>query len=220
MFKGAVSDKALEILRTLGEIESFKSAGFYLAGGTGLALQFGHRLSEDLDFFTEQSFDSFIINKIADVLPVQIQHISEGTVYFLSDGVKISLFFYPYKVVFPFLMFENCRVADYRDIAAMKLIAIGQRGAKKDFIDLYFYFLKHPEINELREIIEQKYFKVRYSWIHLVKSLSYFDDAENDPMPVLVTENGFKKMTSKQWKEVKKFFLKLQSKILTDFKTE
>ncbi|AEH51489.1 nucleotidyl transferase AbiEii/AbiGii toxin family protein [Pseudothermotoga thermarum] len=204
----------------MGKTEAFKSAGFYLAGGTGLALQLGHRKSDDLGFFTEQTFDSFIVNKIADVLPVQIQYISETTVYLLSNNVKISLFFYPYKVVFPFLQFEGCLVADLRDIAAMKFIAIGQRGAKRDFVDLYFYFLKYPEVSELLKIVQLKYSKVSYNLIHLVKNLGYFDDVEEDPMPVLVTKNGFKSMTTKQWNEIKEFFLNLQKKILADLSIE
>ncbi|ACX51962.1 hypothetical protein Adeg_0820 [Ammonifex degensii KC4] len=191
------------------------SAGFYLAGGTGLALQLGHRRSEDLDFFSEHGFDpGAVIRRIAGVLPAQVRSVSEGTVHLVCGGTRVSLLHYPYRVVFPFLRFEGCPVADYRDIAAMKLIAVGQRGLKKDFVDLYFCLRRSLSLEALREIVDRKCTGVRYSWVHLVRSLGYFADAEGDPMPELAGPHGFREMTWEEWDDIKRFFLRLQREAL------
>ncbi|RDV82358.1 hypothetical protein DXX99_07915 [Ammonifex thiophilus] len=203
----------------MGKREVLWSAGFYLAGGTGLALQLGHRISEDLDFFSERDFDpEATAHKIAGILPVQVQSVSEGTLHLICNKTRVSLLHYPYKVVFPFLCFEGCPVADYRDIAAMKLFAVGQRGFRKDFVDLYFSLCKSLSLDELKQIIDRKCVNVRYNWVHLVRSLGYFADAEKDPMPELVTPHGPRKMTLEEWEEVKRFFLGLQEKALSEMR--
>jgi hypothetical protein len=89
---------------------------------------------------------------------------------------------YPYPVLFPFGDFLGMHVADPRDIACMKITAIAGRGSKRDFVDLYaiaqLYGLKH-----LLELFKKKYFQVDYNVVHLLKSLTYFKDAEKEPMP-------------------------------------
>lgn len=212
MFKRAVLPETLEILKKLATLDDFKNLGFYLAGGTGLALQLGHRLSEDLDFFTEQTFNpEMLIKEIGNIIPVRITYISKDTVHLLCSSTKISLFYYPYDLIFPPVIFENIPVADYRDIAAMKFVALSQRGAKKDFVDLYFYFLQNPNLHDLKEVIVQKYKNINYSWVHFLRSLGYFEDAEKDSMPVLITEQGYKTMDTKEWEGIKRFFIQLQN---------
>lgn len=221
MFERAIDSKTLEVLKKLGKSNDFTNLQFYLAGGTGLALQLEHRLSEDLDFFTSQKFDAELItHKIANIMSVEIMYISKDTIHLLCDGTKVSLFYYPYNLAFPLLIFENCFVADYRDIAAMKFIALGQRGAKKDFVDLYFYFLKNPDLDSIKKVIEKKYANVNYSWTHLLRSLGYFEDAEEDSMPVLIAEQGYKTMTVKEWENIKSFFVQLQNKGILELQKE
>lgn len=221
MFTRAVHSKTLEVLKRLGELEDFKNLEFYLAGDTGLALQLGHKLSEDLDFFTKQIFNpELLVQRITNVIPSQVIYISGDTVHLLCNGTKISLFYYPYNLLFPPLVFEDCFVADYRDIAAMKLIALGQRGTKKDFVDLYFYFIRNPDLNDIKKMIEQKYVNVNYSWPHLLRSLGYFEDAEGDSMPVLITEQGYRTMDTKEWENIKRFFIQLQKENLLKLQEE
>ncbi|HHY80417.1 MAG TPA: nucleotidyl transferase AbiEii/AbiGii toxin family protein [Thermoanaerobacter sp.] len=221
MFERAVHPEALEVLKRLDKLNDFKNLQFYLAGGTGLALQLGHRLSEDLDFFTNQKFDTeSMIHKIANIMSVKVTYISEDTVHLLCNSTKVSLFYYPYNLVFPLLTFEGCFVADYRDIAAMKLIALGQRGAKKDFVDLYFYFLKNPDLNSIKKVIEKKYANINYNWLHLLRSMGYFEDAERDSMPVLITGQGYKTMTAKEWENVKSSFVQLQNTGILELQKE
>lgn len=98
------------------------------------------------------------------------------------------------------------RLADYRDIAAMKLIALGQRGTKRDFLDLFFLLRRKMTLRELKEIVEQKYTTICYNWPHLVRSLGYFADAEEDPMLVLIAAGVKREMTQEEWREVKRYF--------------
>ncbi|MEW5762502.1 MAG: nucleotidyl transferase AbiEii/AbiGii toxin family protein [Bacillota bacterium] len=220
MFAECVSSAALTLLETVGAAEDFRSLGFYLAGGTGLALQLGHRVSNDLDFFSQRTFDpELVLRTLARILPARVLEASPGTLHLIgNENVKVSLLFYPYKVVFPFVHFKNYPLADYRDIAAMKLIALGQRGTKRDFLDLFFLLRGKMTLRELKEIVEQKYTTIRYNWPHLVRSLGYFADAEEDPMPVLIAAGVKREMTQEEWREVKRFFLNLQREALLEMR--
>jgi len=170
---------------------------FYLAGGTALALELGHRISEDLDFF---SIDSFPTQKIADRLKtkghLEISSQDKDTLNGSIDGVKISFFKYPYKLLFPTKKYNDVALADERDIAAMKILAISDRGSKKDFVDL-FVLLKLHSLVDILEFFNEKYKDYNYSMLHILKSLVYFFDADLDPEPVYVNIIS--------WSEVKKF---------------
>ncbi len=81
----------------------------------------------------------------------------------------------------------------------MKLDAVSSRGSKKDFIDIYFLLQKYS-LNELLNIFQKKFSEIEYNKIHLLKSLAYFDDAEDEPMPKMI-----KKI---DWEKIKKFITK------------
>jgi hypothetical protein len=98
-------------------------------------------------------------------------------------------------LLFPTIAFEGIQLADERDIAAMKLDAVSSRGSKKDFIDIYF-LLKKYSLAELFDIFEKKYAAIKFNKLHILKSLSYFENAEQEPMPVM--------LESVPWEEVKK----------------
>jgi len=161
---------------------------FYLAGGTALALQLGHRQSIDLDWFSGQDFSNEKIKKNL-VLLGNFKLLSEekDTIHGVLDEIRVSFFHYGYNLLFPLIKFENIDLADERDIAAMKIDAISSRGSKKDFIDLYF-LLKNYSLAELTDFFEKKYKNIGYNKLHILKSLSYFDDAESDPTPVMIRD--------------------------------
>ena len=171
---------------------------FYLAGGTGLALRLGHRRSVDLDFFTGESFG-------LEQLLQKVQHLSgfaliakeEQTLHAHIRGIKVSFLGYAYPVLFQFEEFRGIKVADPRDIACMKISAIAGRGAKRDFVDLYAAS-KQYLLPKLLELFHRKFAQANYSAVHVLKSLTYFDDAENDPMPEMLAPIS--------WMEVKEFF--------------
>ncbi len=110
---------------------------FYLAGGTALALQLGYRKSIDLDWFSQKQFSTKKLKqKLSIIGKLKINEETKDTLNCELDGVKLSFFEYPYKVLFPFVKYKNIKLADTRDIACMKIDAISSRASKKDFIDI------------------------------------------------------------------------------------
>ena len=158
-------------------------AGFYLAGGTGLALQFGHRRSADLDLFREAEFDSADLrDRLRGQDGLSRVALATGTAHLTLHGVKVSFLHYPYPLLFPIRLYGNIEVAHPRDIACMKIEAIASRGSRRDFVDLYVVAQEYG-LGELFESFAQKYAAVSYSRTHLLKALTYFRDAEEEPWP-------------------------------------
>ena len=169
---------------------------FYLAGGTALALELGHRISVDLDFFSQNTFSvSSLIEKLNTLGNLKIEDKSEDTFNGSLDGVKISFFYYPYPLLFKTKEYAGVALADERDIGAMKIQAISDRGSKKDFVDL-FVLLKIYPLKELLNFFRKKYKKFNYNQLHILKSLSYFYDADKNLEPVYIHPIS--------WNEVKK----------------
>lgn len=197
----ASTEATLRALRDSGIADTF-----YLAGGTGLALQFGHRLSLDLDFFAEEQFDEEVLLERAQQLGVfSLVMKAPHTLHATLGTTKISFLGYDYPVLFPKRYWEVVAVADPRDIACMKITAITSRGTRRDFVDLYVT-ARQFGLTELLQLFGQKYRKTRYSKPHILKSLVYFGDAEKDPMPHM--------LMNLSWEEVKHFFLREVPRIL------
>jgi hypothetical protein len=173
---------------------------FYLAGGTGLALQFGHRISEDLDFFTKELFDEdALIQRMQRMPRLSVVAKAPSTVHANIEGTKVSFLGYAFPMLFPLARFLEVSIADAGDIACMKISAIASRGTKRDFVDLYASAQRWGLAESLR-LFDRKYAQTAYSKIHILKSLTFFEDAEKDPMPHLLTPID--------WSEVKRFFLR------------
>ena len=156
-------------------------AGFSLAGGTSLALRFGHRLSVDLDFFTSQEFDP---SRLPGVLPDAHHRIlgqTSGSLNLEVDGVKVDFLLHDYPLLAQPEVLEGIRMLSVLDVAAMKLNAIVNRGAKKDFYDLHT-LLRHYPLPTLLDAYRRKYPNAEP--FLLVRSLSFFEDAESEPDPV------------------------------------
>lgn len=159
---------------------------FYLAGGTALALELGHRISVDLDFFSKNTFSvSLLMEQLNTLGNLKIEDQSENTFNGSLDGVKISFFYYPYPLLFSTKEYGGVFLADERDIGAMKVQAISSRGNKKDFVDL-FVLLKLYSLKELLNFFNKKYEKFNYNQLHILKSLVYFFDADLDPEPIYI----------------------------------
>jgi hypothetical protein len=173
-------------------------AGFYLAGGTGLALRLGHRRSVDLDFFSAEAFDQErLLQKVQQLSGFSLLRKDEQTLHVNIAGTRVTFLGYTYPVLFPFQSFSGVKVADPRDIACMKISAIAGRGARRDFVDLYAAS-KPWGLSELLELFRHKFAQANYSLVHVLKSLTYFEDAEKDPMPDMLTPIS--------WDEVTGFF--------------
>lgn len=182
----------------------FLSEPWYLAGGTALTLQVGHRSSEDLDFFTpERDFDVGIMER--DLMSAgdwETSRAQQGTIYGTLGGAKVSLIAYPHFRPAPVheqLQCGTIRILPPTDIASMKIIAISQRGRKRDFVDMYWWTRMHgtPLSVTIERALEQ--FPGRtHNLPHILKSLVYFEDAESDPMPQL----NFKA----DWEDIRHYF--------------
>ena len=201
MYQKVINAKTKRILEKISQIKKIQD--FYLAGGTALALQLGHRKSIDLDWFSQKKFDINLLKENLSLLgKLKIESQDEKTLNCQIDGVKISFFVYPYNVLFPFVDFMKIKLADERDIACMKIDTIANRGAKKDFIDLYFLLQKYP-IEKLMNLFDKKYAHIQYSRIHLLKGLTYFIDAELEPMPKMLKHISWKEIKNNIKKQVK-----------------
>jgi len=212
MFEKVLSKKAKESLALLGESQLLKDA--HLAGGTALCLQFGHRYSYDFDFFTRKEFDAkILVQRIKKLLPdFKLERKAWGTILGYIGKTRFSLFFYNYPLLFKPHQFLEIKIADVKDIAPMKIAAISDRGTKRDFIDLFF-IVKINKVLTLEEILklyDRKFKLLKQNKFHILKSLSYFEDANKEEMPKMI-----KKV---EWSEVKKFFKeetkKLSKKLL------
>ena len=171
---------------------------FYLAGGTGLALQFGHRLSLDLDFFATVQFDEeTLLQRVHKLEEFSLVAKAPYTLHTTIGATKVSFLGYAYPVLFPEIRFLEVAVADLRDIACMKVSAIASRGTKRDFIDLYVSAQRFG-LTEVLQLFDRKYAQTHYSRIHILKSLTFFGDAEKDPLPHMLMPLA--------WEHVTRFF--------------
>ncbi|MDP2838165.1 MAG: nucleotidyl transferase AbiEii/AbiGii toxin family protein [Candidatus Moranbacteria bacterium] len=179
------------------ELEFFSGGGWYLAGGTALALQVGHRVSVDLDFFTsEQDFDADRIEKMLAERGEWMTTLREkGTLYGLFQGAKMSFIAYPsFHPSGDGLQCQSVRLLLPKDIAAMKIMAVSQRGKKRDFVDLYWLAQHGVSLEEALLGAIRQYGEQHHSLPHFLKSLVYFADAEDDPMPEIFFQADWKTM--------------------------
>lgn len=190
---GPINQETEHVLEKIKKITTDNN--FYLAGGTALAIQLEHRESIDLDWFSADFFSNEKIkNQLAQIGKFKLEQEEKGTIHGVLDNVKITFLHYKYQPIFPLVDFNGVKLADDRDISAMKLDAISSRGSKKDFIDLYFLLEKYS-LKELLEFFDNKYKDIEYNKMHLIKSLLYFEEAEQDPMPIMIKD--------KNWQEIK-----------------
>lgn len=204
MFEQTLSNATRKNLGLLGQEPQVKK--FYLAGGTAAALQLGHRFSFDLDFFSQQEFSTRMLIEILEKMgKLDVEQRAENTLVGNLNKVKISFFTYKYPLLYKPEKFMGIQIASLPDIAAMKLDAIATRGRKRDFIDLYEICQQKYTLFETFDFLEKKYAGVNYNKIHLLKSLTYFVDAEGDEIPKMI-----KKIS---WSKVKEFFINEAKKV-------
>lgn len=188
--------QALEALAGL----SFMGA-FYLAGGTALALQIGHRLSKDLDWFStavqlEQTEREDIRAALSGVGGFEITAERNGMIYSRMFGSEVSFISQHHPLIEPPLSLKGLAVASPIDIGLMKLAAIKDRGTRRDFVDIFCLRQLAP-LTLLIDLADQKYADRPDFTTILARALAYFDDAERQPMPELATPIN--------WAEVKRY---------------
>jgi hypothetical protein len=172
--------KTKQVLENLTPI--INEFNFYLAGGTGLALQLGHRKSIDIDLFSSEFPERDLLLQSLKKFEPQIIQEAPGTIDTMICNVQVSFLEYKYPLIESTENFQETPIASLADIACMKLSAVSSRGSKKDFVDLYT-ILKQTSLKELFTAFEKKFKGVEFQSLHLLKSLTYFTDADKDPEP-------------------------------------
>jgi len=194
----SVSTELLELLTRLMGQKEFND--FILVGGTALALQLGHRMSVDIDLFGPCEIDEIgFLEILKENGNVQVLKKSKNILICSVQDVKVDFVNYKYPLLEKPLENNHIRMAGMKDIAAMKINAIAGRGSKKDFIDLFF-LMRYFTLNEILNFYLEKY-KVGSEFLAR-KSLTYFEDAELEEMPLM-----FENIT---WTEIKNTILKAQ----------
>ncbi len=204
MFTKTLLPDTFRAIQLVSNVPEIKQA--YLAGGTALALQIGHRVSIDLDFFTKQEFNETALSaKLASVPKFVQDGTAKWTVWGKIGQTKFSMFYYKYPLLEPIVSFEGLQLAALPDIAAMKIHAIEDRGTRRDFVDVYFLSRKYT-LEEMLGFYQKKYAVLEDHLYSILRSLDYFEDAEQEKqMP--------KMLINVAWEEVKEYFRKETNKL-------
>jgi len=201
-----VSNEILELLTSLQTIKELKT--LRLVGGTALALQMGHRRSVDIDLFGKMEIDNYklteLLKPIGDITVLK----NSGSInIYKINNIKVDIVNYPYEWIKSPIIENGLKLAGIEDISAMKLAAITGRGTKKDFIDLHF-LLKKYTIKDIFSFYDNKF--PDGNKMLVLKSLLYFDDADEDDMPEMFTPIDWLTIKAKIKTEVKKYIKSLE----------
>lgn len=188
------------ILERVGTLPLIKDEQWYLAGGTALALQLGHRTSVDLDFFGPNDPSLQLREAIRNAGTFELVNEDAGTYDGVLDNVKVSFMRYAYPLLGDAVLFGSVFLASIPDISTMKLSAISSRGSKKDFIDLYFLIDRYG-LPEVMAFFEKRHAGTNFNKVHLLKSITYFEDAEHEPMPVMLMPVSWEEVKARLTKE-------------------
>ncbi len=195
IYKNTVSDLLWSTLSSLMDFEDLQN--FRLVGGTSLSLLLGHRMSVDIDLFTDAPYDSIDFEKIDQLFLNTFGYVemgsggnnSMGKTYFVghnsNETIKIDLF-YTDVFVFPILQYQNVRLSQFEEIAAMKLEVVGNGGRKKDFWDLH-ELLELFNFDEMLDFYGKRY-PYNYTRQEIINQLINFDEAEDDLNPICLKD--------------------------------
>jgi hypothetical protein len=193
-----LSDRQRRVLHRLGPAAS--AAGFYLAGGTAVAIRLGHRRSVDFDWFTASPIAdplALAARFASEVPPFAVGGTAPDTLHGEVDSVRCSFLTYRYPAIVPHVRWPDygCDLASIEDLACMKLAAIAQRGARRDFVDIDALLEAGLDLVALLEAYRVKY-AVRDTG-HVLAALAYFDDAEKEPMPDSIVPVRWDELTAR-----------------------
>ncbi len=177
-----------QVLRKIGPFLS--THNFYLGGGTAIALYLGHRRSIDFDWFIAANFDPLILaQRLREPVPsFATEQISQGTLHGRLSEVRLTFLEYHYPLLEPLVPWPagGCELASLADLVCMKLVAVAQRGTKKDFVDIHALSQHYLPLSAMFTLYRQKYEIQDIS--HLLYALTYFDDADGEPLPQMLRE--------------------------------
>jgi len=213
IYKETISDllwKVLNRLMIFSELESFR-----LVGGTSLSLILGHRISVDIDMFSDAEYNSIDFNVIDKLLQDSFDYVSFsfggnnsiGKSYYVgnneSELVKLDLF-YTDSFKYPMIQYKGLRLSKLEEIVAMKLEVIGQNGRKKDFWDIH-ELLEHFSMIEMLSFYEQRY-PYGHTKEEIISKLTDFELADSDLDPICLKEKYWELIKLDIEEEVEKNF--------------
>ena len=188
-----VEPGTLSLIHSLQEQDYLQS--FILVGGTALALQLGHRTSTDIDLFTNMRFDvPDLVTSLQLDYAIEIKQQMRHALLCSIENIKTDFVFQASAMIEHIVHDENIRMASLKEIAAMKIGAIASRGKKRDFVDLYC-LLNHYTLVEMLEAFQNKYQGATPELA--IRSLFYFEDAENDQDPKCFFDYNWKTVKEK-----------------------
>jgi hypothetical protein len=185
MHPECVEEKARMLMSRVGP--TLGMHGGVLAGGTGLALHLGHRISDDLEFYTQQAFKpSGILEELRGLAGVLEPMTMGGDAMIVqADGARLLLTQDPVCFPEPTTRLNGCDVAGVVDIAAMKLVAVSQGGMRSDFVDLYTVLQTVPFRSVAHNALE-RYGVDALEPLVIGKGLVWFEDADPQEDPLYV----------------------------------
>jgi len=199
----------LEGRKILSKIDALPD--FYLAGGTGLALQLGHRISVDFGFMSSKVIPSKLLNtaeKLAGALKLSSRIVvnNRGELTLFIGETKLTFLHYPFPVLSPLVSFEKIRIASILEIAAMKAYTLGRRGVFKDYVDIYFILKNGEPLKSIGDLASQKYgdsFDMRL----FLEQLVYLRDIEDTYIQFLKGKVDKKKLQKFFEEKIRQFSL-------------
>ncbi|MBS3788824.1 nucleotidyl transferase AbiEii/AbiGii toxin family protein [Candidatus Bipolaricaulota bacterium] len=203
MHPEALTKQGKQLLPQLSEFEDF-----YIAGGTGLALQIGHRISEDFDLFTESYIPDNFLEQVEDVfsdhsVSPSVNNPDELTLF--VGETKVTFLRYPFPVVGKQKNYEGVSLLEAKEIAATKAYTIGRRGSYKDYVDLYFCLRgEYTTIKEIIDIASQKYGE-KFNARLFLEQLVYYEDIEASEIKYLKEEVQVDELESFFGKKIREF---------------
>ena len=207
MHQEALTEKGLKLFPKLAKFDDF-----YLAGGTALALQIGHRISVDFDLFCSDSISKNLLEKVEVVFSEQEANISplvndSDELSVMVDTVKITVLKYPFPVLNKFSDLNGIKSLDVLELAAAKAYTISRRSASKDYVDLFFILSgKYADLNQIIELSDKKY-SFRFNSRIFLEQLIYQDDIDKTEIIFLKDPISRKEICDYFIQEIKKIKL-------------
>ncbi len=213
LYKETVSELLWDVLNLLMDFKAL--ASFRLVGGTSLSLMLGHRISVDIDLFSDADYNSLDFNAIDKLLQKTFAYVSFsksgntslGKSYFVGKNeteiIKLDLF-YTDSFKFPIIKHKSLRLSSLEEIIAMKLEVIGHNGRKKDFWDIH-QLLERFSLTEMLNFYQEKY-PYGYTKEELISKLTDFGVADSDLDPICLKGNYWELIKLDIEEEIEKNF--------------
>jgi hypothetical protein len=176
MYPAILTKNQVELLPL---VKSF-SKDYYLAGGTAIALQIGHRRSIDFDLFTSKGIRRRNIQHAMPACGFPVEKLlyeAFDQMHVLVHGTKLTFFSFPFAIPKAVVFEDVIAMPALLDLAAMKAHALGGRGKWKDYVDLYFLIKLHFTIQDI-ENRARELFNSLFNGKLLREQLAYFDDID------------------------------------------